>query len=198
MRNWPMRQIDLAHVVGDHLGSDMLGLFLHLLHQPGALDDVGETGIVFHLSRDRQLAAGLDALDQGRFQHGASGIDRRRVAGRPRTDDDDLGVGDLAHREKTLCALAGARSTQWQPIDAVGLGRWRHVSCWTRSQSSNAASGGLPPPPVPKAFAEWQGGPEALVALPQSMGSGELCKICRPECHRVVKAVEVAWYHSAQ
>ena len=71
----------------------MLGLLLHLLHQPGALDDVGEAGIVLHIGGDGELAAGLDALDQDRLQHGAGGIDRGRIAGRAGADDDDLGVG---------------------------------------------------------------------------------------------------------
>ena len=45
-------------------GPDMLGLLLHLLHQPGALDDVGETGIVLDIGGDRQLAARLQPGDQ--------------------------------------------------------------------------------------------------------------------------------------
>ena len=40
---------------------DVLGLGLHLLHQPGALDDVGEARIVLDVGGDGQLAAGLDA-----------------------------------------------------------------------------------------------------------------------------------------
>ena len=49
-----------------------------------------------------ELAAWLDPLDQDRLQHGAGGVDRRRVARRSRTDDDDLGVGWSAHRDRTL------------------------------------------------------------------------------------------------
>ena len=93
----PARQLDLVHVVGDDPGADMLGLLLHLLHQPGALDDVGEARIILDVGRDGELAAGLDALDQDRLQHGARRIDRGRIAGRARTDDDDLGVGGLTH-----------------------------------------------------------------------------------------------------
>src|SRR4051812_4100548 len=37
----PLAEIDLADMVPFHPGADMLGLLLHLLHQPRALDDVG-------------------------------------------------------------------------------------------------------------------------------------------------------------
>ena len=93
----PLRQLDLGDVVVDQSGADMLGLLEHLLHQPGTLDDVGEAGVVLHVSGDGELAAGLHALDQDRFQHGARGIDRGGVAGRTRADNHDLGVGSLWH-----------------------------------------------------------------------------------------------------
>ena len=54
-------------------------------------------GIVLDVGGDGELAAGLDALDQHRLQHGARGIDRGGVAGRARADDQDLGVGRLCH-----------------------------------------------------------------------------------------------------
>ena len=69
--------------------ADMLGLGAHLLHQPRPLDRLGEAGIVLDVGRDHQLAARLEAGEQERLQHGARGVDRRRVAGRPRADDDD-------------------------------------------------------------------------------------------------------------
>ena len=68
------------------------GLGLHLLHQPGALDDVGKARIVFDIGRDGQLAAGLDALDHQRLQHGARGIDGGRISGRARPKDQDTGM----------------------------------------------------------------------------------------------------------
>ena len=40
----PSAELGLRDVVGDHRGADVLGLLLHLLHQPGTLDDVGEAG----------------------------------------------------------------------------------------------------------------------------------------------------------
>src|SRR4051812_15606441 len=43
------RQVDASDMVPNDLGPDMLGLGLHFLHQPGALDDVAETGIILHV-----------------------------------------------------------------------------------------------------------------------------------------------------
>ncbi len=94
----PARKIDLVDVVGHQPRAHMHGLLLHLLHQPRALDHVGEARVVLHVGGDGELSAGLDAFDQDRLQHGAGGVDGRRVAGRPRTDDDDFGVDGLAHR----------------------------------------------------------------------------------------------------
>ena len=79
-------------MVVDDLGADMLGLQPHLLHQPGALDHVGEARIVLDIGGDGHLAAGLDAGDEQRLQHGARGIDAGRVAGGAGADDDHLGV----------------------------------------------------------------------------------------------------------
>ncbi len=45
------------------------------------LDRIGETGIIFHIRRNRELSALLEPGDQHRFQHRASGIDGGRVAG---------------------------------------------------------------------------------------------------------------------
>jgi hypothetical protein len=42
--------------------ADMGGLGGHLLHQPGALDDLGETRIVLDIRGDGHLAAGLQAV----------------------------------------------------------------------------------------------------------------------------------------
>jgi hypothetical protein len=60
----------------------------HLLHQPGALDDVGEARIVLDVGGDRQLAAGLDALDQHGVEQGAGGIDGGGEAGGAGADDE--------------------------------------------------------------------------------------------------------------
>ena len=75
----------------------MLGLEAHLLHQPGTLDHVREARIVLDVGGDHELAAGLEAGDQHRFEQRAGGVDRGRVAGRAGADDDELGVG-MGHR----------------------------------------------------------------------------------------------------
>jgi hypothetical protein len=72
----------------------MRGLQPHLLHEPGALDDVGEARVILDVGGDGELAARLDALDEQRLEVGARGIDRRRVAGRPRADDDESFVAN--------------------------------------------------------------------------------------------------------
>ena len=78
--------------VGDELGAQMLGLCLHLVHQPGALDGVGEARIILDFGGDGELAARLDAGDQRRLQHGARGIDGGGAAGGAAAQDDDFGV----------------------------------------------------------------------------------------------------------
>jgi hypothetical protein len=65
----------------------MLGLGLHLFHQPGALDGRGEAGIVLDVGGDGQLAAGLDAGDDHRTEQGPGRIDGGRPAGGARADD---------------------------------------------------------------------------------------------------------------
>jgi hypothetical protein len=98
----PLRELGLDDEIGDDFGADMGGLLLHLLHQPRALDHVGKTRIVFDVGGDGELAAGLDALDQDRFEHRAGGIDRGGVTGRAGTDDDDLGMDRGRHGQIAL------------------------------------------------------------------------------------------------
>jgi hypothetical protein len=75
----------------------MSRLRAHLFHQPGTLDDVGKTGIVLDVGRDRHLAAGLQALDQNRLGIGARGVDRSRVTRRSGTNDQYLGAMFSGH-----------------------------------------------------------------------------------------------------
>ena len=91
------RQVDLDDMVPDHLGADMLGLGLHLLHQPRALDDVAEAGIIFDVGGGGQLAAGLDALDDDRRQAGAGGVNGGGQAGRAGAEDEQAGGNDVGH-----------------------------------------------------------------------------------------------------
>jgi hypothetical protein len=60
----------------------MFGLGLHLLHQPRALDDIAEAGIVLDIGGDRQLPAGLQTLHDNRLHPGSCGIDCGGEAGR--------------------------------------------------------------------------------------------------------------------
>ena len=81
--------------------ADILRLRPHLLHQPRPLDRLGEARIVFDVRRGHQLSAGLEAGQHQRFQERARGIDRRRIGGRPRANDDEAlmrnpGRGQLA------------------------------------------------------------------------------------------------------
>ena len=90
-------EVDLDDQVVGHAGADMLRLLLHLLHQPGALDDVGEARIVFDIRRDGQLAARLHAHHHARRQAGPRRVDRRRVAGRAGANDEHLVAMRLGH-----------------------------------------------------------------------------------------------------
>src|SRR3546814_1748476 len=60
----------------------MLGLSLHFLHQPRALDDVTEAGIIFDIGRDGKLHAGLQSLHDDGRQPGARAIDGGGKPGR--------------------------------------------------------------------------------------------------------------------
>ncbi len=88
----PARQVHAGDVVHDELGADVRRLRLHLLHQPGALDDLGEARIVLDVGGDGHLPARLHTLDDHRFQHCTGCIDGGRVAGRTGAEDDKLGV----------------------------------------------------------------------------------------------------------
>jgi hypothetical protein len=92
-------QLERSHVevnrddeIVENARADMFGLRLHLLQEPGALDDIGIAGVIFDIGGDGELAAGLHALDDNGLKHGARCIDCRGVTGRAGPDDDDFGV----------------------------------------------------------------------------------------------------------
>ncbi|MGY3586152.1 hypothetical protein ACVIF9_004829 [Bradyrhizobium sp. USDA 4350] len=97
-----MAELQLVDEIGDDLGADMGRLLLHLLHQPGALDHIGEARIVLDVGGDGELPARLNALDQDRFEHRARRVDRCGVTGGAGPDDDDLGMGRRGHCEIPL------------------------------------------------------------------------------------------------
>ena len=90
-------EFKLVDVIGHDPRADMGRLLLHLFHQPGTLDDIGEARVVLHIRGDGELSAGLDALDQDRLQHRARGVNAGGVASRTGADDDNLGVSRRGH-----------------------------------------------------------------------------------------------------
>ena len=93
----------------------MFGLGLHLLHQPRPLNHVGKAGIILDIGGDRQLPAGLQALNKNWLQAGPRGIDCRRIAGRPRADDECLGVMAFGHVFLWLVRLDGCATLHASP-----------------------------------------------------------------------------------
>ncbi len=75
--------IDIEDRVPHHPRADMLGLGLHLLHQPRALDHVAEAGIVLDIGGDGQLPAGLEALHHDRLHPRPRAVDRGRKPAGP-------------------------------------------------------------------------------------------------------------------
>ena len=67
----------------------------------------GESGIVLDLGGDRELSAGLQALDHDRLEIGARGVEGRSAASRPGTDDDDAVVGFLRWHGAGRISAAG-------------------------------------------------------------------------------------------
>ena len=92
-------QIDLGDQVVVDLRSHVLGLLAHFLHQPGPLDHRLETRVILHVRRDGHLAARLQPGDDFGFQICPRRIDRRRIAGRAGSDDENLAVMMLRHVE---------------------------------------------------------------------------------------------------
>ena len=107
------RQIDLADMVPNDLGPDMLGLRLHFLHQPGTLDDVAETRIIFDVRRSRQLPSRDDALDQHRAESGTRRIDGRGIAGRARAEDDETRRNTVRHAKHVSGVNPPRNASPW-------------------------------------------------------------------------------------
>ena len=132
-------QIRLYNGVGDHVRAHMFGLGPHLIHEPRALDHVGETGIVLDIGGDGHLTARLDALDQERLQHGARRVDGGGVAGRTGADDDHLFV---AGTHKTCLSFKlGLRQVRRQACGRNPSGFTSHLS---RRLSTGPAFGSRP------------------------------------------------------
>ena len=78
----------MGNNIGYDFRADIGSLGFHLLHQPRPLNRVGKARIIFNISGDGQLPARLDAAQKNRLQHGAGGINRRRITGRAGADYD--------------------------------------------------------------------------------------------------------------
>jgi len=75
------RQLDACRIIGEHLSAEPFGLFAHAVHEVRTHDAVGEARIILDVGGGSHLPARHDALDEERLQHGARGVDARRVAG---------------------------------------------------------------------------------------------------------------------
>ena len=84
-------QLEGGGVLVADLGAEALGLFLHLVHELGAHDSFDEAGVVLHLGRVHQSAAGGDrACQDDRVELGASRVDGGRVTGGAGANNDDV------------------------------------------------------------------------------------------------------------
>ena len=85
-------EIDAVDVDVDQARPEALGLGAERGHQVGALDAVGEAGVVLDVAGEHQLPARGRARDDDRLEIGPRGIDRGGQAGRSGPDDHDLGL----------------------------------------------------------------------------------------------------------
>ena len=102
----PPRQIDRRDDVGDDRHPDVARLFGHADHQVGA-EDADVARPVLDVGRDRQLAAGLEPLDEDGVERGAGGVDRRGIAGRARAEDENPGC-NVSHPRYLARSVPGA------------------------------------------------------------------------------------------
>ena len=85
-------ELHLEHGLEAAVGPEALRLLAHLVHQVGSHDAGLEAGVVLDVGGDRELAAGLGALEHQRGEVGARGVERRGQAGGAGTDDQQLAM----------------------------------------------------------------------------------------------------------
>src|SRR5205085_735373 len=108
-----LREVDPCDVVGDELGSELLGLTPELAHQLRAHDALGEAGIVLDVARDHQLPAPLEAFDDEGLEVRAGAVERSCVTGGAAADDDQLAHSVVVHNSsKSTGPDAGPQSIQ--------------------------------------------------------------------------------------
>ena len=83
-------RLDLGDVVGDEARAEALRLVAELLHHLRPHDPLGVAGVVLDVGRLLEQPAPEEALDHERVQVRAGGVERRGVARRTASDDDDL------------------------------------------------------------------------------------------------------------
>ena len=83
-------RLDLGDVVGDEARAEALRLVAELLHHLRPHDPLGVAGVVLDVGRLLEQPAPEEALDDERVQVRAGGVERRGVARRTASDDDDL------------------------------------------------------------------------------------------------------------
>jgi hypothetical protein len=87
-------RFDIVHL---QVGAESQRLFAHLVHQFRTHDSGPEAGEVLHLGGGHEGAAEVGSLEDEGFEFGARGVDRRGVAGRAGSDDDDVMQGFVGH-----------------------------------------------------------------------------------------------------
>ena len=105
-------EVDIGDQVVDQGRADIFRLKVHLLHQPGPLDHVGEPGVVLHIGGNRHLSADFEPGHQDRIERRARGVDGGGVPGGAGTDDQDFGVMGLGHGRSVLTRRS-FRHSEW-------------------------------------------------------------------------------------
>ena len=104
----PARQVDRLDRVVDELGRESLRMAFHPLHQRRSHEAVRVAGPVVDLGRRHQLATDLQTRDQERLAVGAGGVDGGGVAGRSRTENDELRMAWRGHGRRRAPERTGS------------------------------------------------------------------------------------------
>ena len=105
-------EIDGDDVLVANVRAELLGLLAHVVHELGALNALGETGEVFDLGRGHERATrGQLAGQHDGGEAGAGRVDRSRVTGGARADDDNVvdggALGDLGRGDRGIDGSGG-------------------------------------------------------------------------------------------
>ena len=92
-----LADVDGGEVAEGDLGAEARGLLLHVVDELGALDAVGPAGEVLDKRGDGELAAGLVAFEDERFEVGARGVDGSGQPGAAGAQDDGVANSSFRH-----------------------------------------------------------------------------------------------------